>query len=139
MNVVVDASVIIKWLLQDPEREADTERATRLMGTIVTGEQSVLQPVHWVSEVGAVLARESADTATEDVAMLCALELPVADEAIILPRACELAIELKQHVFDAYYHAVALETDETVLVTADERYLRAARVKERIVHLREWN
>lgn len=138
MNVVADASVIVKWLLRDPEREADTERATRLMGTIIRGEQPVLQPVHWVTEVAAVLARESADTATEDVAMLCALELPIADEAIILPRASELAIELKQHVFDTYYHAVALDTPQTVLVTADERYLRAARPKGRIIHLREW-
>lgn len=138
MNIVVDASVIVKWLLQDPDREADTEKATRLMGTIVSGEQSVLQPVHWLTEVAAVLSRESTETATEDVAMLSALEFPIADEVVVLPKACALAIELRQHVFDSYYHAVALETADTVLVTADERYLRTARPKGRIIHLREW-
>jgi len=71
--------------------------------------------------------------------MLCALELPVADEPLVLPRACALAVELRQHVFDTYYHAVALETSDGVLITADEGYLRAARPKGRIVHLREWH
>jgi hypothetical protein len=45
---------------------------------------------------------------------------------------------LKQHLFDTYYHGVALETPDCVLITADERYLRAARAKGRIVSLTEW-
>lgn len=138
MTLVVDASVVVKWLMEDPEKEEDTERASRLMESIVKGEQPALQPCHWITEVAAVLARASASTAADDAEMLCALELPIADEALVLPRACELAIELKQHVFDTYYHAVALETTGAVLVTADDRYLRAARAKGRIVHLREW-
>ena len=138
MIIVVDASVVVKWLVQDPQREADTEKAERLLESVVKGEQPVLQPCHWISEVAAVLARTSSDTAADDAAMLCALELPLADEPAVLPRACELAIELKQHVFDTYYHAVALDTSDAVLVTADERYLRAARAKGRIIHLRDW-
>jgi predicted nucleic acid-binding protein len=50
----------------------------------------------------------------------------------------ELALELKQHLFDSYYHGVALETPDCVLITADERYLRAARAKGNIVSLMEW-
>jgi hypothetical protein len=50
----------------------------------------------------------------------------------------ELAMELKQHLFDSYYHGVALETPDCVLITADERYLRAARTKGNIVSLMEW-
>jgi predicted nucleic acid-binding protein len=56
--VVVDASVIIKWLLQNPEREAETDKATQLMERVTNGEQPVLQPTHWIVEVGAVLAAE---------------------------------------------------------------------------------
>jgi predicted nucleic acid-binding protein len=56
---VIDASVVIKWLLQNSEREAETDEAT-------------------------------------------------------------------------------LETPDCVLITADERYLRAARAKGRIVSLTEW-
>jgi predicted nucleic acid-binding protein len=70
--------------------------------------------------------------------MLCAMELPVAADPVILARSCELAIELKQHVFDTYYHAVALETEAAILITADERYLRVARKKGRIVYVSDW-
>jgi len=138
VTVVVDASVVIKWLLQDPEGEAGTDKATSLMEAVIKGEQPVLQPTHWVVEVGAVLARESPATAADDVTMLNALELPATDEPLILRRGVELATELKQHLFDTFYHAVALETPEGILVTADDRYLRAAREKGQIMHLMDW-
>jgi predicted nucleic acid-binding protein len=138
VTLVVDASVVIKWLLQDPEREAGTDKATLIMEKIAKGELSALQPPHWLAEVGAVLARESPETAPEDVTMLSGLELPAVDDPLILRRGVELATELKQHVFDTFYHAVALETADTTLVTADERYLRVARAKGRIMGLMDW-
>jgi predicted nucleic acid-binding protein len=135
---VVDASVVIKWLLQDPEREAGTDKATHLMELVTNGDQPVLQPTHWLLEVGTVLARESPGTAADDVGMLTALELPTTDELQVMRRGVELAMELKQHLFDTYYHGVALETPDCILITADERYLRAARAKGNIVSLMEW-
>lgn len=138
MIAVVDASVVIKWLLQDPERETGTAKATQLMESVTNGDQPVLQPTHWLVEVGAVLARESPGTAADDVGMLTALELPTTDELHVLRRGVELAMELKQHLFDTYYHGVALETPDCILITADERYLRAARAKGNIVSLMEW-
>ncbi len=138
MSIVVDASVIIKWLLQDPEREAGTDRATQLTESVVKGDLPVLQPTHWLIEVGAVLARESPATAADDITMLRALELPVTDEPKVLQRGVELGIELKQHLFDTFYHAVALENEDGVLVTADQRYLRAAQSKGRIIDLMDW-
>jgi predicted nucleic acid-binding protein len=135
---VVDASVVIKWLLQDPERELDTDKATRLMERVTTGEQPILQPTHWILEIGAVLARESPDTAVDDVGMLSGLELPTTDDFPVLQRGVRLAMELRQHFFDTYYHGVALETPDCTLVTADERYLRVARTKGHIVSLMEW-
>jgi predicted nucleic acid-binding protein len=138
VTVILDASVVIKWLLNDPEREEGTERATKLMEQVANGRLAVLQPPHWIAEVGAVLARESASTAADDVTMLCALDLPVAADPLMLRRATQLAIELTQHVFDTYYHAVALETPDAVLVTADRRYLRAARKQGCIVDLMDW-
>jgi len=138
MTVVIDASVVIKWLLQDPEHEAGTDKATQLMEVVIRGEQSVLQPTHWLVEVGAVLARESPATAADDVMMLSALELPATEELQILRRGVELGIELKQHVFDTFYHAVALENRDSVLITADRRYLRAAREKGQIIDLMDW-
>jgi predicted nucleic acid-binding protein len=138
VTLVVDASVVVKWLLQDPENEADTDKATRLMRSVTTGDQNAAQPVHWLAEVGAVLSRQSPETAEDDIALLCGLELPVVDDPLVLCRGVQLATELKQHLFDTYYHAVALETPDAVLVTADERYLRAAKEKGRIVLLADW-
>jgi predicted nucleic acid-binding protein len=138
VTVVLDASVIIKWLLQDPEREAGTDKATQLMEGVIKGEQSALQPTHWLVEVGAVLTRESPATAADDVVMLSALDLPVTDEPQVLRRGVELGMELKQHLFDTFYHAVALENEDSVLVTADQRYFRVAQVKGRIIDLMDW-
>ena len=139
MRVVLDASVVVKWLLADPEREADTHIATRLVARVIAGEIAVLQPVHWLLEVGAVLTRESPETAIGDIMMLRALAFPVSDDPLVLKRALELARELRQHVFDTAYHAIALEMPETTLVTADRRYLTAARAKGRITSLRQFD
>jgi predicted nucleic acid-binding protein len=136
--VVIDASVVIKWLIQDPERETATDKATRLMEVVIKGEQSALQPPHWLAEVGAVLARESPITAADDITRLSALELPATDDPQVLRRAVELAIELKQHLFDTFYHAVALETPDSILITADERYLGTAHAKGQVMSLMDW-
>ena len=70
--------------------------------------------------------------------MLSALELPATDELQVLRRGLELGIELKQDLFDTFYHAVALENQDGVLITADQRYLRAARAKGHIIDLMDW-
>ncbi|MBN1240124.1 MAG: type II toxin-antitoxin system VapC family toxin [Gammaproteobacteria bacterium] len=108
------------------------------MELVTSGAQPVLQPPHWILEVGAVLARESPGTAVDDVTLLAALALPESDDPLIVRRGTELAIELEQHLFDTFYHAVALENEDAVLVTADERYWRAAQATGRIMHLRDW-
>jgi predicted nucleic acid-binding protein len=136
---VLDASVIVKWLLQDPQREADSDVAAGLVEAVVTGTDTVLQPRHWLVEVGAVLTRASPDSAAQDLLMLSALEFPTEDDPRALRRACEMAIDLKQHLFDTLYHAVALEAPGAVLITADERYFRAARAAGGIAKLRDWS
>lgn len=138
MSVVLDASVVIKWLLQDPQNEPGTEQATRLMKAVAQGAESVVQPPHWLAEVAAVLARSSPGTAAEDVMMLRAMDFPVADDPGIWRHACHLAVDLKQHLFDTLYHAVALDMPGAVLVTADIRYFRAARTAGSVVSLADW-
>jgi predicted nucleic acid-binding protein len=138
MKVVLDASVILKWLLADPESESDTETATEVLQTFARGDIEVVQPFHWLAEVGAVLARLSPDTAFEDVLMLRSMEVPTSDELEVLGRACILSINTGQHLFDTLYHAVALESEGTTLITADERYLRAAGAAGSALALRDW-
>lgn len=138
MTLVIDASVVVKWLLNDPQREQETQRATQLMKWIAEGHGQAIQPAHWLLEVGAVLARISPDSAADDLAMLQALNLQIDDGPLVLRRACRLAIDLQQHMFDTLYHAIALETPGATLITADERYLRAGAKLGHIVHLADW-
>ena len=139
MIVVLDASVVLKWLLEDPVREPDTEKAFAVIESVVQGHVEVLQPVHWLAEVAAVTARLTPQTAVRDVELLSAMEFPTTDEPTVIRRATNLAIETNHHLFDTLYHAVALEYDDAVLVTADDQYLGKAQNRGRIVALRDWS
>ena len=52
-------------------------------------------------------------------------------------RGAELSIQLKQHLFDTLYHAVALEEGAT-LVTADEAYFAKAKDLGNITRLSDF-
>ncbi|MHB1586294.1 MAG: type II toxin-antitoxin system VapC family toxin [Acidiferrobacteraceae bacterium] len=136
MKVVLDASVLIKWLIRDPGRESDTERATELIGRLGGDGSDLILPPHWLAEVASVLVRLSPATAAADIGGLCLLEWPVLDEPEVYRRAIAMASQLKHHLFDTLYHAVALEAEAT-LVTADEIYWRKARRFGAIKRLRE--
>ena len=138
MIVVLDASVILKWLLEDPARESDTEKASALIQSVVSGRQEILQPVHWLAEVAAVAARLVPQTAVGDVEMLAAFEFPTTDSPTVIRRATSLAIKTKHHLFDTLYHAVALEHEDALLVTADERYYGKAEGYGTIRTLHDW-
>lgn len=138
MIIVLDASVILKWLLEDPLREPDTDKASALLKSVVEGDLEVLQPVHWLAEVAAVAARLTPSTAVRDVELLAALEFPTTDDPNVIARAANLAIETKQHLFDTLYHAVALEHEDAILVAADSRYFAKARRYGKIAGLRDW-
>lgn len=133
MTLVIDASVVVKWLFDDPETEDHTALATELMASIVAGDIQVLQPPHWLIEVGAVLARKTPERAQRDLELLDALCLPVQSGPATLAGACALAIDLDHHLFDTLYHATALEYDAR-LVTADDRYYRKAQTLPGILH-----
>ena len=138
MIVVLDASVVLKWMFEDPARERDTEKAFAVIESVVRGRQEILQPVHWLAEVAAVAARLTPQTALRDVEMLAALEFPATDDPNVMRRATDLAIETNHHLFDTLYHAVALENEDAMLVTADDRYYVKAERYGMISALRDW-
>jgi len=136
--LVIDASVIVKWVLQDPVREDDTLSATELMRAIVDNRVEIYQPAHWLVEVAAVLTRLTPTSAPDDVRLLHAMEFPTTDTALTMRHACVLAINLHAHLFDTLYHALAMELSNGYLVTADKRYLATARHIGHVVGLHEW-
>lgn len=100
MIVVLDASVVLKWLLEDPIQEPDT--------------------------------------AVSDTELLAAMEFPTTDNPRVIQRATRIAVETRQHVFDALYHAVAPKHDDAMLVSADDRYYERANGYGRIQPLCQW-
>ena len=138
MTLVVDASVVVKWVLPESSVETDTQAALGLLGHIRDGRVAVLQPPHWLAEVAAVTARLAPRLAREVVGLLYAMELPVSGGPEVYERASDLAGSTGEHVFDTLYHAVALGHPVAVLVTADERYYRRAASLGRMVRLRDF-
>jgi predicted nucleic acid-binding protein len=67
VTVVLDASVVLKWLFEDHAREPDTDKAVTIIESAVHGGLEILQPVHWLVEVAAVAARLTPQTAIRDV------------------------------------------------------------------------
>jgi len=134
---VADASVIVKWMMPEREAEQNAAEALELLFAFKQEQIHLIQPVHWLAEVAAVLARLSPPTAQAKIEALRAFEIPLADIPAIWQTACELAISLNHHLFDTLYHAVALCTPETQLVTADRRYYEKAASKGAIVLLND--
>ncbi|MEE8524435.1 MAG: type II toxin-antitoxin system VapC family toxin [Thermoanaerobaculia bacterium] len=134
---MVDGSVAVKWLLPDPDVEADSDRALKLLAGIKEGTVTPLQPPHWLAEVAAVITRIHPEGARRAIELLYAMEFPVADGLEVFRRASTLSKELSHHLFDTLYHAVAIEADAT-LVSADERYCRKAHHLGRLTRLRHY-
>lgn len=137
-EVVLDASVLVKWVLPERAHEAYAERALAMLHAVQTGRLSVVEPTHWLAEVAAVVTRLAPDRAQQVVTLMHALEFPVLDELDVYLEAVRLSAESGQHVFDTLYHAVALHRQGASLVTADERYYRSARRAGRVVLLQDF-
>ena len=138
-TVVLDASVIVKWIFADRAEETHALQALQILQFIKESRVSVIQPPHWLAEVAAVTVRLDPDRARQSVSLLHALEFPVVAGIEVYQKACELSAALNQHLFDTLYHAVALTEPGAILVTADERYYRKAFTSGRIVRLREFS
>ena len=69
---------------------------------------------------------------------LLQLPLHTACAPDVLARAVALSVQLRHHLFDTLYHAVALQTPGAVCVTADRRYLGKAHALGRIVWLGDY-
>lgn len=126
MKVVVDASVALKWFLSDSLLEEHTDTALAIFEAAVLGQIELVQPVHFVAEVAAVLARIKPADAPSDLLDLLAIERCTVENPQVYATAVALATQLNHHLFDTLYHALALETAGAVFVTADRRYFDKA-------------
>jgi len=138
VNLVVDASVALKWFFREREGEADIEPALALLAGIDTDRFRLWQPPHFLAEVAAVLAREKPESARDDLADLRLLQWQTVEDAATYETAMDLSIRLGHHLFDTFYHAAALRTPDATLLTADRSYFDKARDEGRIVLLSQF-
>ena len=138
-TVVLDASVVVKWIFAGRAEESHSLQALQILQFIKESRVSVIQPPHWLAEVAAVTVRLDPERARQAVSLLHALEFPVVAGVEVYQKACELSASHNQHLFDTLYHAVALTEPGAILVTADDQYYRKAFKAGRIVRLREFS
>jgi predicted nucleic acid-binding protein len=138
-TVVLDASVIVKWIFADRAEESHSLHAIQILQLVKESRVTVVQPPHWLAEVAAVVVRLDPGRARQVVSLLHALEFPVVTDVEVYHKACDLSGSLKQHVFDTLYHAVAFTESKATLVTADQQYYQKAHRAGRIVRLKEFS
>jgi hypothetical protein len=136
MRAVVDASVIVKWLLPATTREPDTPSALAVLDAITVGALEPLQPPHWLCEVTAVGASLPRPR-RERVQLLHAMELPAGRAAASTRRARWPRVSTITSSTPLYHAATRCEPD-MVCITADEVYYRKARGVGGLVLLRDY-
>src|SRR5690606_41554796 len=120
MSLVIDASVALKWFFAENLHEA----ALRILDR----ESDLLAPELILAEVANALWKKAmrgeiqASDAEEIVTLLDPHFTPFFPTFSLLPRAQQIAFELRHPVYDCIYIACA-EASEATLVTDDRRLL----------------
>jgi predicted nucleic acid-binding protein len=121
MRIVVDASVAVKWVVNEPRTEA----------ALALRDEELIAPALWLAEAANALWRHvrlGELNRNQALARLSELETaPVASLPIEphVAKALELATEADHPVYDCVYLALALHQQARV-VTDDRRFLAAA-------------
>lgn len=137
MKYVIDASVALKWFLNDAGKEQNLAEAAAVGEAIQARGAELFAPPHWVTEVIAVLARKEPQLLDDALLLLGECNPVIVATANVLKHGADISIKLNHHLFDALYHAVALETGAT-LVTADDVYFGKAKALGQIKMLGEF-
>ena len=139
MRVVVDASVALKWFIGADDDEPHAERAMQVLRGIDGDHLQLIQPPHFFAEVAAILARVAPSRVRENLRDLWRIKWQVEDSPSIYLLGAELSIELQHQLFDTLYHAIAIHTEASTLITADDRYYSKAQGLGRIQRLADFS
>jgi predicted nucleic acid-binding protein len=123
---VIDAGVIVKWFIP----EVDSAIAHQLLQRYLQGVDSPVAPDLLISECANVLWRRcrqgdiTPEEATESLADLLTLNVPLVPATSLVQSALQLALRHQRPVYDGLYLALAQER-QCALITADERFFNA--------------
>lgn len=121
MSIVIDASVALKWVLD----ESGSAAAEKLR------DEELIAPVLWLAEASNALWRGvrvgqlGGEEATELLLELMGAPIATLPMEPHLAHALHLATQLDHPIYDCIYLALALR-HETHVVTADRRFAAAA-------------
>jgi predicted nucleic acid-binding protein len=137
---VIDAGVVVKWFIP----EADSAIAHQLLERYLQGVDTPVAPDLLIAECANVFWRRcrqgdiSAEEATESVADLLTLDVPLVPATRLVQSALPLALQHQRTVYDALYLTLAQERHYP-LITADERFFNALRLQfPNLQLLRHW-
>jgi predicted nucleic acid-binding protein len=122
VTVVVDASVALKWVLE----EEGSDRAR-----VLAASEIMVAPDLWLIECANVLAvrvrrgQIAADAAAQAVDLIASAPVRIVPTRAYVPTAHALSVILKQSAYGSLYLALALQ-ERAVMVTADAAFFRAA-------------
>ena len=135
---VVDASVIVKWFLQN--QEADRDRALALRDLHLSGRSTIFMPHLALLEVlNAIRFSPKANEEDGEIALEALQDLHLErkpPESELLRKANAIAWAYKITIFDALYVALAEQVGYP-LITADEAMVKKLKGHSIVVPLRE--
>ena len=134
---VVDASVVVKWLVNEDHSEMAADLldagSTLIAPALVFAEAS--NALWAMQRRGDISASDLADAVDTLQAVPVSLPVPMPR---LTPAAARLAVDLDHPVYDCYYLALAVQTQYPV-VTADSRFHEKVRshpyLSDRVVHV----
>ena len=139
-NVVVDASVVVKWVLPEANRQAAIALLARVEASEVTPyvpELLFAEATNAVWKQVALAKRMNAGDAADAINAILESPLRVEPMSNLMIPAFEIALGTGCTVYDAVYVALAERLDAT-LVTADAKLfnrLKSSRYAELIIAL----
>nr|WP_294516005.1 type II toxin-antitoxin system VapC family toxin [uncultured Rhodopila sp.] len=123
MALVVDASVALKWVLQEPD--------SHLAQALAEGDETLLVPDFWLNEVCNVLWLQvrkrifSPDEAREGLALLRAVVEPTpTGELELHDVALDIGLATNHSTYDTLYLAFALAMGARAVVVADGLFVK---------------
>jgi predicted nucleic acid-binding protein len=121
LSVVVDASVALKWVFDEPDSAA----------AVALRNEELIAPALWLAEAANALWRRAqrgeiaVGEAVEWLSDLRKAPIPSLPIEPHLEQALQLAIEIGHPIYDCLYLALALR-HQTHVVTADRSFASAA-------------
>ena len=123
MKYIIDSSVLLTWILSP-----SVEMAENIFSFIKKNRKNLYSHAWVLIEISNVLVMhlDSLQRVEEAYQGFLELDITVLDvDSALLHEARNIAFMVKDTVYDASYHALAIEYDYT-FITCDERYFNKA-------------